>query len=206
MIRIETPRLVLREIVEDDWRALHAIESRPEQVRYQSFEAHTEESARAYIAKVIADARCEPRLVYDLAITRDGGELAGRAGLRRDEDEPRAGELWFNLPTTGERTQLVVVRRVVGEDGHPWAQISSPVGRVADLDLARLLERLCNAPGIVQPLFDGALPPSPVAVRIVYWQYHFATPDERRTTGAWWRRTPLAATAPLECAQVPPGS
>lgn len=78
-------------------RALLAIESRPEQVRYQSFDAHTEETARAYIAAVIADARAEPRLVFDLAITRDGGELIGRAGFRRDANELRVGELWFNV-------------------------------------------------------------------------------------------------------------
>ena len=49
------------------------------------------------------------------------------------------GELWFNLPTTGERTQLVVVRLVTGEDDHPWAEITSPVGKTEDLDLAKLL-------------------------------------------------------------------
>jgi hypothetical protein len=55
--------------------------------------------------------------------------------MRQSEDE-----LWFRLPTTADRTQLVVVRRVTGEDDHPWAEITSPVGRVADLDLARMLE------------------------------------------------------------------
>jgi hypothetical protein len=50
------------------------------------------------------------------------------------------GELWFNLPTRGERTQLVVVRQRDGADGHPWAQIAAPVCRVADVDLPRLLE------------------------------------------------------------------
>jgi hypothetical protein len=50
------------------------------------------------------------------------------------------GELWFRLPTQADRTQLVVVRRVTGEDDHPWAEITSPVGRVAELDLARMLE------------------------------------------------------------------
>jgi len=50
------------------------------------------------------------------------------------------GELWFRLPTKADRTQLVAVRPVTGEDDHPWAQITSPVGRVADLDLARMLE------------------------------------------------------------------
>lgn len=53
----------------------------------------------------------------------------------------REGELWFNLPTTGERTQIVAVRLVTGEDHHPWAQITSPVGRVGQIDLALALER-----------------------------------------------------------------
>jgi ribosomal-protein-alanine N-acetyltransferase len=97
MIRLVTERLVLREITQDDWRALLAIESRPEQVRYQSFEAHTEETVRAYIAAVIADARAEPRLVFDLAISRGGGELLGRVGFRRDASDPRVGEIWFNV-------------------------------------------------------------------------------------------------------------
>jgi hypothetical protein len=60
-------------------------------------------------------------------------------------------ELWFNLPTTGERTQIVTVRLVTGEDGHPWAQITSPVGRTADIDLTTLLVRAgeCVVGGVV---------------------------------------------------------
>jgi hypothetical protein len=54
--------------------------------------------------------------------------------MRQVEDE-----LWFNLPTSGERTQLVAVRLVTGEDSHHWAQITSPIGRAADMDLARML-------------------------------------------------------------------
>lgn len=63
------------------------------------------------------------------------------------------GELWFNLPTTGERTQLVVVRRVhetnasatgpaaaVASGDTEWAQISSPIARTADIDVTKLLE------------------------------------------------------------------
>ena len=48
-------------------------------------------------------------------------------------------ELWFNLPTTGDRTQLVVVRNVTGADGHPWAQIASPICKVDDAELDELL-------------------------------------------------------------------
>ena len=50
------------------------------------------------------------------------------------------GELWFDFPTTGDRTQIVAVRQVTGEDDHPWVQITSPVGRVAEIDLAAMLE------------------------------------------------------------------
>lgn len=49
------------------------------------------------------------------------------------------GELWFNLPTSGDRTQIVAVRQVTGEDDHPWAEITSPVGKAAELNLERLL-------------------------------------------------------------------
>ncbi|WP_232661542.1 hypothetical protein [Pseudonocardia sp. TRM90224] len=51
------------------------------------------------------------------------------------------GELWFNLPTSGERTQIVKVRQVTGEVDHPWAQITSPIGRVDQVDLATLLAK-----------------------------------------------------------------
>jgi len=49
-------------------------------------------------------------------------------------------ELWFNLPTTADRTQLVVVRGVTGPDGEPWAQIESPICKVEEAELDELLE------------------------------------------------------------------
>ncbi|MEU7815122.1 hypothetical protein [Pseudonocardia sp. NPDC049154] len=80
-------------------------------------------------------------------------------------------ELWFNLPTTGERTQLVIVRSVTGEDGDGWAQIVSPVGKLGDLDLPTLLEKagesvvggVAAEEGVVVfrhsiPLHEGELP------------------------------------------------
>lgn len=55
--------------------------------------------------------------------------------MRQSDDE-----LWFNLPTTGDRTQLVVVRRATGTDGEPWAQIASPICKVDEADLDELLQ------------------------------------------------------------------
>ena len=67
-------------------------------------------------------------------------DLMSFVRVRYEIMRQRENELWFNLPTTGERTQVVVVRLVTGEDGHPWAQITSAVGRVGQVDLVRLLE------------------------------------------------------------------
>jgi hypothetical protein len=66
-----------------------------------------------------------------------------------------------------------------------------------------LLERMCEDADAVRPFFVEPLPAQPRAVRIVYWQYHFATPAERRATGAWWRRERLAATTPVRCPVAP---
>lgn len=68
-------------------------------------------------------------------------DLGSFVRVRYEIMRQRDGELWFNLPTTGERTQIVAVRLVTGEDHHPWAQITSPVGRVGQIDLALALER-----------------------------------------------------------------
>lgn len=67
-------------------------------------------------------------------------DLVSYVRMRYEVMRQAEGELWFNLPTTAERTQLVVVRQATGEDGHPWAQIASPIGKASDIDLGRLLE------------------------------------------------------------------
>ncbi len=62
-----------------------------------------------------------------------------------------------------------------------------------------LLRRICADPSAVQPLFPEPLPAHPDAARVVYWQYHFTDPEERRRTGAWWRRRLLAEGRALPC-------
>jgi hypothetical protein len=62
-----------------------------------------------------------------------------------------------------------------------------------------LVERMCNDPAAVGPLFRAPLPEHPDAVRIVYRRYHFTTRAERRATGAWWRRETVGATRAVPC-------
>jgi hypothetical protein len=75
--------------------------------------------------------------------------------------------------------------------------------RRQDAYVHMLLERMCEDADAVRPFFVDPLPAHPRAVRVVYWQYHFATPAEKRATGAWWRRERVAATAPVRCPVAP---
>jgi lipase maturation factor 1 len=62
--------------------------------------------------------------------------------------------------------------------------------------VVNLLKRLCRDPAAVQPLFTHPLPAHPDAVRIVYWQYHFADRP-------WWRREHLDETRAIGCDKLP---
>jgi uncharacterized membrane protein YphA (DoxX/SURF4 family) len=65
--------------------------------------------------------------------------------------------------------------------------------------VSTLVERMCEDPAAVQPLFREPLPPHPAAVRIAYWRYTFASRAERRATGAWWLRVPVAVSRAIVC-------
>jgi hypothetical protein len=77
--------------------------------------------------------------------------------------------------------------------------------RRAPAYVSALLERLCEEPEAVRPLFSpgASLPAHPAAVRLVFWQYQFTSRAERRSTGAWWRRTRLATMRAVPCPHVP---
>jgi len=94
---IETARLILRELVEDDWRAMLAIHSRADVVRWLTFEPMDEAAAREYVQGIMVCAHEVPRLIVEFAVTLPGDDtLIGRTGIRRGED-PRMAELWFTF-------------------------------------------------------------------------------------------------------------
>jgi hypothetical protein len=69
--------------------------------------------------------------------------------------------------------------------------------------VSALIERLCEEPQVVQPLFRAPLPSHPAAVRLVFWQYQFTSPTEAAGSGAWWRRTRLATLRAVPCPRIP---
>lgn len=97
-VRLVTPRLVLREIRDEDWRDARALDGDPQVVRYLTHDVLDEEGSRAQLARNVEAARASPRLVFDLAITLPGDErFLGRVGMHVVRPEHREGMLWFTL-------------------------------------------------------------------------------------------------------------
>ena len=98
-VRLETARLVLRELAETDVAAHRALDADPDVVRYQSNDVTDETGTREYLRGSIAAAGAQPRGVFDLAVClRDRpDQLLGRVGIAVRRPEHREAELWFVL-------------------------------------------------------------------------------------------------------------
>ena len=87
----ETGRLLLREFTEEDALALFAMESRPEMVKYQDFDARTIESSVDYVSSAIKASEADPRDWVELAICQDE-IFIGRVGAAV---EGSYSSLWY---------------------------------------------------------------------------------------------------------------
>lgn len=85
-IRIETERLILREIEEDDWESVHAYAREPAVDRFLIWGPNTEQQSKDYVRDLQALRLEEPRKHAILGmVIRDTGEFIdgiGRASLR----------------------------------------------------------------------------------------------------------------------------
>jgi RimJ/RimL family protein N-acetyltransferase len=96
-VRLETERLVLRDLVEADWLEHRALDTDPEIVRFLTNDITDEAGTRAYIERSITAAQQVPRTLYDLAVTvrPDEARLAGKVGVAIKRPQHREAMLWF---------------------------------------------------------------------------------------------------------------
>jgi hypothetical protein len=129
------------------------------------------------------------------------------AAITRDRIEPELqtfdGSSWtphdmLHKPGAEDRAPHLVAPHQPRVDFQLWFYGLS-FQRGAPPYVVALLDRACHDPAAIQALYPGPLPEAPRAARMAFYQYHFTTPDERRATGAWWKRTWLGATRPLAC-------
>jgi ribosomal-protein-alanine N-acetyltransferase len=82
---LETKRLVLRELEDSDFDAVHAYASDPIVVQFMPWGPNSEAETSDFLARAKDLANDHPRLSYELAVTlRAGGALLGAMGLHRE--------------------------------------------------------------------------------------------------------------------------
>lgn len=127
-IRLETPRLILRDYMPRDEEEYYQLKSNPETMgRYmRDIIIHSREEAREEFARVLADAQSPERGFYFLrAEEKETGRQAGAAGYTVESRTP-AGKLvhagYFYLPEFwgkgyGTEAMKAVIRFAFEEDG-----------------------------------------------------------------------------------------
>lgn len=97
-ICLETPRLLLREHQPDDWRAIYAFESDPENARYLDQHPRSEAEIQLLLPQVIAWRYARPRLHYAFAMVRRADQaLIGWCTLHLRGRQLDAGEIGYAL-------------------------------------------------------------------------------------------------------------
>lgn len=101
---LETERLVLRNLNDSDFDAVHAYASDPVVVRYMPWGPNSESDTSDFLARAQEAANAEPRVGYELGVVlREEAQLLGAIGLHRenaDETEAMLGYC-FGQPAWG---------------------------------------------------------------------------------------------------------
>lgn len=86
-VRVDSPRLILREFTPDDAQDVLAYASDPEVVKYME-PPNTEAQVRAYLDRVAEFRRAVPRYEFHFAVTLRQGGVIGGANLSSDGSLP----------------------------------------------------------------------------------------------------------------------
>ncbi len=91
-----TDRLIIRDLEKDDFEAVHAYTSNPENVRYMTWGPYDRAGTESYIERCIARRSALPRKDYDFAITlKETGKLIGSCGIYLSGDLRQASLGWI---------------------------------------------------------------------------------------------------------------
>ena len=91
-----SPRLVLRDFIDEDWADAHALRSDPDVARFMDHAPETLEQSRVRLTGVIFHDRKRSRVAYNLAVVhRAQGRVIGWIGIGPSSRYPGEGELGF---------------------------------------------------------------------------------------------------------------
>ena len=97
-MRLETPRLVLREYMEDDSAAVLVYQNDSRYLRYYPWEERTPDDVRRFVRQFIDWQSESPRRRFQLAVLlRENGALIGSCGVRCKPDDDTEADIGFEL-------------------------------------------------------------------------------------------------------------
>lgn len=83
-MELRTERLILREFVPDDWRAVYAYQNDLRYLEFYEWEHRAEQDAKAFVQMFTDQQRDAPRTKFQLAIVlAETNKLIGNVGLRK---------------------------------------------------------------------------------------------------------------------------
>jgi ribosomal-protein-alanine N-acetyltransferase len=98
MMQLETPRLLLREFVAEDWPAVLAYQVDPLYLRYYHETGRTEDEVRAFVQMFLDQQRQQPRTKFQLALVlKAEGRLIGNCGIRINDPDQREANIGYEL-------------------------------------------------------------------------------------------------------------
>ena len=97
-MHLKTPRLLLREIVAEDWQPVLAYQSKPAYLKFYTWEQRTKPDVEAFISNLLSEQKANPRARFQLAITlANTRQLIGICGLRKQSAGSPKAEIGYEL-------------------------------------------------------------------------------------------------------------
>lgn len=95
---LRTERLILREFVQEDWRAVYTYQNDPRYLEYYEWEHRSEQDVKAFVQRFLDQQEVVPRTKFQLAIVQpNSNKLIGNVGIRKRDAKSLHGELGYEL-------------------------------------------------------------------------------------------------------------
>ena len=97
-MKLETERLILRELVKDDWQRVFEYQSDPLYLRYYEWTERTPEAVQEFVSWLMERQTQQPRIKFQLAVTLKSNHLLiGNCGIRMDHANAFQADIGYEL-------------------------------------------------------------------------------------------------------------
>ena len=97
-MKLETPRLILRDFVTEDWQRVLEYQSDPLYLRYYDWTERTPEAVREFVGWFLKHQEQQPRIKFQLAVVlKTNDQLIGNCGIRMEKAGAFQADIGYEL-------------------------------------------------------------------------------------------------------------